>query len=113
MTKNFNNIHKLKVIKIIDNGIIVQQMDGTSGFIHISEISNTFVSNIHEHVEVDTYVYGALLRSTNSENYFSLKAGQTMNIKTSKKNKIRETGGGYLGIIYLQNKILAQGESND
>ncbi len=42
------------------------------------------------------------------KNYYSLKVGHTMPRNIQKRFKVTETGGGYLGIKYLQNTKLRQ-----
>merc|ERR1712087_181068 len=46
------------VVKIIDSGAFIQfeNSQGQDGFIHISEIANERVENIHDHLSVDQKV---------------------------------------------------------
>ena len=48
-----NEIYKVKVTKILKNGIIVELQNGDTEFIHISEISDDFVSDIKSIVDVN------------------------------------------------------------
>lgn len=96
-------IARLKVVVIKKNGLIVQQINGDSGFIHISEITHNFVDDLNNYFKVGDTIYGVKTKTHYGKNYYSLKAGHTMPRSIQKKFKVTETGGGYLGIIYQQN----------
>ncbi len=102
------NIFKLKVIEIKPNGLIVQKVTGETGFIHISEIANTYIDDLKKYFEVNDIIYGQKIKTHYGKNYYSLKAGHTLSQKIQKKFKVRETGGGYLGILYYQNVKLSK-----
>ena len=50
--------YTVKVVKILERGVVVSMEDDTTEFIHISKISPRFVKNIVDFVSVDT-VYDA------------------------------------------------------
>lgn len=97
------DIARLKVEVIKKNGLIVQQINGESGFIHISEVSYGYVDDLNNYFQVGDMIYGMKTKSHYGKNYYSLKVGHTMPRALQKKFKASETGGGYLGIIYQQN----------
>lgn len=99
-------IARLKVVIIKRNGLIVQQSNGDSGFIHISEVSHGFIDDLANYFTVGETIYGLKKKTHFGKNYYSLKAGHTMSKEVQKRFKTSETGGGYLGIIYNQNLIL-------
>ncbi|WOO88029.1 S1 RNA-binding domain-containing protein [Mollicutes bacterium LVI A0039] len=98
-----NKISRLKVDVIKSNGLIVQQINGESGFVHISEISHNYIDNLENYFKVGDTIYGVKIKTHYGKNYYSLKVGHTMSRSIQKRFKITETGGGYLGIIYQQN----------
>ncbi len=99
-------ISRLKVVVIKRNGLIVQQSNGDSGFIHISEVSHGFIDDLNNYFTVGEVIYGVKTKTHFGKNYYSLKAGHTMPRNIQKRFKANETGGGYLGIIHLQNAKL-------
>ena len=53
-----------KVTGITKFGAFVQLADGKSGLVHISEIANSFVSDVHEHVQLGQEVRVKVLNVT-------------------------------------------------
>lgn len=103
MVKHLNKIARLKVDVIKRNGLIVQEANGETGFIHISEVSHNFIDDLNNYFTVGETIYGVKIKTHYGKDYYSLKAGHTMPRMIQKRFKITETGGGYLGIIYQQN----------
>lgn len=97
------DIYRLKVVVIKRNGLIVQQSNGDSGFIHISEVSHSFVDDLNNYFTIGDTIYGVKTKTHYGKNYYSLKVGHTMPRNIQKRFKASETGGGYLGLIYQQN----------
>ncbi len=85
------------------NGLIVEQINGESGFIHISEVAHGFIDDLNNYYQIGDIIYGKKTKTHYGKNYYSLKAGHTMPRNIQKRFKVAETGGGYLGIIYMQN----------
>ncbi len=52
---------EVKITNIVDYGAFVRDEDGTKGLIHISEISNHYVSNINDHLSVGQIVEVSIL----------------------------------------------------
>ncbi len=101
-------ISRLKVVVIKRNGLIVQQINGESGFIHISEVAHCYIDDLSNYFKVGDMIYGVKTKTHYGKNYYSLKVGHTMPRNIQKRFKVTETGGGYLGIKYLQNTKLRQ-----
>ncbi len=100
------DIIRLKVVVIKRNGLIVEQVDGESGFIHISEVSHAYIDDLNNYFQIGDIIFGKKTKSHYGKNYYSLKIGHTMPRNIQKKFKVSETGGGYLGILYKQNNIM-------
>lgn len=100
-------ISRLKVDVIKRNGLIVKQINGESGFIHISEVSHNFIDDLNNYYKVGDIIYGVKIKTHYGKDYYSLKVGHTMPVVLQKRFKTTETGGGYLGIIYQQNLRLS------
>merc|ERR1712083_365206 len=63
------------VVKIIDSGAFIQfeNSQGQDGFIHISEIANERVENIHDHLSVDQKVDVIVVGIKEGRTRFSIK----------------------------------------
>lgn len=72
------NIAQGKVAKITNYGAFVDLEDGGTGMIHISEVANTYVKDINDHIKVGDTVSVKVI-SINEQNKVSLsiKAMQT------------------------------------
>ncbi len=99
-------IERLKVIVINKNGIIVERINGESGFVHISEVAHGYIADLNNNFKVGDIIYGVRKKSHYGKKYYSLKTGHSMPRYIQKKYKVSETGGGYLGIIHHQQKKL-------
>lgn len=97
-----NKIEKLKVVKINKNNIIVVNLKGEKGIIYISNISNSFIVSLEAMFKPNDTIYGYLIDVEGTRRFYSLKVGH---MKKKLTRPIVETGGGYLGILYLVNKI--------
>jgi general stress protein 13 len=75
-------------------GIFVNLDNYYSGLIHISEISDKFVSNINDYGKVGDTVYVKILEIDDKSNHMKLSL---KNIKSNNENKtfIKETGSGF------------------
>ncbi len=58
------NVLEAKVTGITKFGAFVSLPDGKSGLVHISEIANSYVSDVHEHLEVGQAVKVKVLNVT-------------------------------------------------
>ncbi len=108
-----SKIYNLKIIAIYSFGMEVQAKSGIKGFIKISEITDLFVADISKLYTKNDQVFGYLIKQKGDKNYFSLKAGHSATIYLKKRNKIDESGGGFLGLKYSEKKILNKGWNND
>ncbi|MCI1931215.1 MAG: S1 RNA-binding domain-containing protein [Clostridia bacterium] len=67
-----------KVTRITDFGAIVSIGNGKQGLVHISQIANTFVQNINDHVKVNDTVKVKVLSIDNEKNRISLSMRAAM-----------------------------------
>lgn len=102
----YDEIYKLKITKILRSGLIVKQMNGKEGFIHISEISDGYIENINKTFSISMYVYGKLISSEEERYNFSLKEGHTIGKDIQKRYHVYETNGGYMPIFYHMKAFL-------
>ena len=61
MAIEIGSIQEGKVTGIMNFGAFVSLPGGKSGLVHISEISNTFVKDVHDHLRVGQMVKGKVL----------------------------------------------------
>ncbi len=101
-----SEIYKLQIVKVIKSGLIVKQLDGKEGFVHISEVSDSYILNLKEMYEPSMYVFGIFLKREGDKNLFSLKSGHTIPVDLRNRHRIKETNGGYLSIVYNLDKFL-------
>lgn len=101
-------VERLKVVEIKGNGVIVSLNNGTTGFIHISEVSHSFIEDLERLFKVGEIIYGVKKKTHYGKTYYSLKVGHTMPRAVQRKFHVSESGGGYLGLVHLQNSKLAK-----
>ena len=84
-------------------GIFVSLDEFYSGLIHISEISDGFVKNIKDYVEIGETIKARVVE-TDEDNYHVKLSIKNMNYKLKRKNqhKLKETK---LGFITLKEKL--------
>ena len=89
------DIIKCRVSGIENYGIFVQVDDSTSGLIHISEVSNDFVKDVNNYVELDEIIYCQVLdvNENNSQLKLSIK---NINYKSTNDSGIEESRLGFL-----------------
>ncbi len=95
-------IEKLRILKINQNSLLVENRVGQKGIIHITEISNSYIVSLTKIFSVGDAVYGYLISQNGYKRFYSLKVGH---ITEQKKKIINETGGGYLGLKHLLYKL--------
>ena len=86
MDLEVGGIYTGKVTGITKFGVFVSFEGGKSGLVHISEISNSFVSDINEHVKAGQSVRVKLLSFTN-EGKINLSIKQVEGAAQEKKNE--------------------------
>lgn len=84
-----------RVTGIESYGIFLSFDDGSSGLVHISEISNDFVRNVEDFAKIGDVIYVKILDMQGDEHYkLSIKA--LTDDKSSKDKKtIKETESGF------------------
>ena len=83
-------------------GIFVSLDEYYSGLVHISEISNNFVSNIHDYVKIGDTIYVEILNVDEKEGHLNLSI-KNINYKKKeqkKRRKIIETKNGFNTLAY-------------
>ncbi len=83
-------------------GIFVSLDEFYSGLIHISEISNGFVKNIHDYVNIGDTIYVEIIGVNDEECHLSLSI-KNINYKKrnpKKRKKIVETSLGFKTLAY-------------
>lgn len=83
-------------------GIFVSLDEYYSGLVHISEISNNFVSNIHDYVKIGDTIYVEILNVDENEGHLNLSI-KNINYKKrqqKKRTKIIETSNGFNTLAY-------------
>ena len=83
-------------------GVFVTLDDYYSGLVHISEISNGFVKNIHDYVNIGENIYVEILEVDDELCHLKLSI-KNINYKVNVKNKkklIRETSHGFTTLEY-------------
>ena len=83
-------------------GFFVSLDEYYSGLVHISEISNNFVSNIHDYVKIGDTIYVEILNVDENEGHLNLSI-KNINYKKrqqKKRTKIIETSNGFNTLAY-------------
>ncbi len=90
------DIIKCQVTGIENYGIFVSVDSVYSGLIHISEISNDFVRNVHDFAQIGEEIYCQIL-DIDDKNYQLKLSIKNINYKSDDDNKIiKETRKGFL-----------------
>lgn len=95
------SIVKGQVTGIEKYGAFVNFESGYTGLIHISEISNDFVSDIHNFLEIGEMIYVQILDIDEKECHLNLSI-KNINYKTNSNSKIKESR---LGFLPLRNNL--------
>ncbi len=95
------NIVKGQVTGIEKYGVFVAVAPDYNGLIHISEVSNDFVSDIHNFLEVGETVYCQVLEVNESQRQLKLSI-KNINYKANNNSKIKESR---LGFLPLKNNL--------
>ena len=95
------SIVKGQVTGIEKYGAFVSIDSNYNGLIHISEISNGFVSDIHKFLEIDEEIYCQILDVDEDNQRLKLSI-KNINYKCKNKSKIKESR---LGFLPLKNNL--------
>ena len=84
------------VTGIENYGIFVSLDDYYSGLIHISEISNNFVRNVHDYVEMGETIHAKVIEENEKEHHVKLSI-KDIDYKINKMSKVKiaETPSGF------------------
>lgn len=90
-------------------GVFVSLDEYYSGLIHISEISENFVRNIHDYVKIGETIKARVLDETPKEHHVKLSIKNLDYRIMSKKNqKIKETSTGFKTLEKCLNKWIEE-----
>ena len=120
MTEEYKkgDIIKGQVTGIEKYGIFVNIDPYYNGLIHISEVSEGFVKDIHEYVSIGETIYCQVL-DVNEENLQLKLSIKNINYKaTNDNNPIKETRKGFLPLkenlnVWLNEKLAIYGNNKD
>ena len=87
-----------KVTGIVNYGIFVSLPDGTSGLIHISEISNHFVNNVSDYVTLGDKIKFQVIGYRDNNHY---KLSIKYILDKEERKKIKETSKGFMTLKKL------------
>lgn len=73
MTLEIGSKHKGKVIGLAKFGAFVEVEGGTKGLVHISEVSDKFVANVEEHLQLEQEVEVKVIGEKDGKLAFSIK----------------------------------------
>ena len=95
------SIVKGQVTGIEKYGAFVSVDNDYTGLIHISEVSNDFVSDIHNFLEIGEIIYCQILEVDNNQKQLKLSI-KNINYKTKSNSKMKESR---LGFLPLKNNL--------
>ena len=95
------SIVKGQVTGIEKYGAFVSVDNDYTGLIHISEVSNDFVSDIHNFLEIGEIIYCQILEVDNNHKQLKLSI-KNINYKTKSNSKMKESR---LGFLPLKNNL--------
>ena len=95
------NIVKGQVTGIEKYGAFVSMESDYTGLIHISEVSNDFVSDIHNFLEIGEIIYCQILEVEDNRKQLKLSI-KNINYKTKSNSKMKESR---LGFLPLKNNL--------
>jgi len=104
-----SKIMKGKITGIEPYGIFVELNNKKTGLIHISQISNNFVKNINDYVEINEEIYVKVI-GEESENHLNLSIKEIDYKFGENKKFIKEEGEGFIPLaekrpIWIKEKI--------
>ena len=111
-----NDIVKGKVTGIENYGIFILLENNITGLIHISEISNEYVRNVSDYVEIGEIIYAKVLEIDEEQKKLKLSLKELTNNNNSKKlHPIKETRSGFHNLKEALDKwiVLKKKEFNE
>lgn len=90
------DVVKAKITAIESYGAFASLDDDYSGLIHISELTDRFVKNITDYVEVGDIINVMIIEMSNEKNHLKLSAKEVNDdLYKNKKRKLKETIFGF------------------
>lgn len=107
---NVGNIIKGKVTGIENYGVFVQLENGYTGLIHISEVSEDFVRDIHNYVSINEIIYCQVLKIDDNTKKVKLSIKDINYKSTPSPNGVEETRLGFYPLkehlnIWMEEKL--------
>ena len=90
-----------KVSGITNFGAFVDLGAGKTGLVHISEVSNSFVKDINDFLQIGEIIYTQILDVDEENNRLKLSI-KNINYKSNTKSKVKESR---LGFLPLKNHL--------
>lgn len=91
MELEIGSILEGKVRSIMNYGAFISLPEGKSGLVHISEVANTYVSDIHEHLNIGQSVRVKVLSVDEGKINLSIKRAQPPMKKEAKSAPLPKT----------------------
>ncbi len=95
-----------KITGIEDYGIFLSFGDKCSGLIHISEISDHYIRNIHEYGAINDIISAKII-SVEGDNHYKLSLKNMNNKELEELNMPAETKNGFLTLSKNLNKWIS------
>ncbi len=95
MSLRIGDIVKCKVVGIQSYGVFVELNNNYTGLIHISEISDKFVSNITDYLTINELIYAKILEIDYKKRRVKLSIKNIKYRGNVKITKIKETPHGF------------------
>jgi translation initiation factor 2 subunit 1 len=82
-----NDIIVCKITKITDFGVFVAllEFDDMEGFVHISQVSSTWIKNIHNHVKINSVRAAKVLKIDTEKNHIDLSLSKVNDADEKRK----------------------------
>lgn len=87
-----------KVTGVEDYGIFLLVDDKTTGLIHISEISDSFVRDVSYYAKLGDVIEAEVIEYDEKEDKLKLSIKKTNTVDTKQKKHIIETSSGFSGL---------------
>lgn len=110
MNNNVGDIVKVTVTSLENYGIFVKFNDKDTGLIHISEMSDKFVSNVRNFAYPGEVIYAKIIAYNKELNQYKLSIKSIDYRITKSKGRIVESPNGFTNLkknleIWVQNKL--------
>lgn len=110
MNYNTGDIIKVTVTSIENYGIFVKVDEKYNGLIHISEMSDSFVSNVRNYAFPDETIYAKIMEIDGTKHHMKLSIKSIDYRLTSQKGRLMESPNGFSKLkellpIWIETKL--------